>query len=140
MAVELLKERFNMKGQGNRQEFSIHKMEAVVLGKYWYQAFVLYWYWVLVLLRCLQNSWYCSWVKIVVLLISVMSGYTTLVKKYAYFISDHRKYYENKEPALAGDFFLSQSVFWYFINQSSRIFQKKATSWLFTSGPYFFRL
>ena len=46
MAVELLKERFNMKGQGNRQEFSIHKMEAVVLGKYWYQAFVLYWYWV----------------------------------------------------------------------------------------------
>ena len=45
MAVELLKERFNMKGQGNRQEFSIHKMEAVVLGKYWYQAFVLYWYW-----------------------------------------------------------------------------------------------
>ena len=58
MAVELLKERLNMKGQGNRQEFSIHKMEAVVLGKYWYQAFVLYWYWVLVLLRCLQNSWY----------------------------------------------------------------------------------
>ena len=39
------------------------------------------------------------------LLISVMSGYMTLVKKYAYFVSDHRKYYENKEPALAGDFF-----------------------------------
>ena len=34
-----------------------------------------------------------------------MSGYMTLVKKYAYFVSDHRKYYENKEPALAGDFF-----------------------------------
>ena len=31
MAVELLKERFNMKGQGNRQEFSIHKMELYIL-------------------------------------------------------------------------------------------------------------
>ena len=50
MAVELLKERFNMKGQGNRQEFSIHKMEAVVLGKYWYYR----------LLCCIGiGYWYC---------------------------------------------------------------------------------
>ena len=52
MAVKLLKERFNMKGQGNRQEFSIHKMEAVVLVLGFCVVLVL------VLLRCLQNSWY----------------------------------------------------------------------------------
>ena len=40
-----------------------------------------------------------------------MSGYMTLVKKYAYFVSDHRKYYENKEPALAGDFFFYRRGF-----------------------------